>query len=168
MTRYQTLLLPGAAKMPMPSGVPSSRVRMGPLRGMGSCLTVGDTCSAARSADARDGAASCCAAGCFDQRRHRLLKASGRVARYKFMEAADFAVLGFILVQKCQAGLVKFLEELVPADLLQTLFLRAEIDAEDSRMSLLFGRFHRRRDAVPFLCPFLDFLMVCGGVAFAH
>src|ERR1700704_5947961 len=84
------------------------------------------------------------------------------------MEAADFPVLGFILVQECQAGLVEFLEELVPADLLQTLFLRAEIDAEDSRMSLLFGRFHRRRDAVPFLCPFLDLLMVCGGVAFAH
>src|SRR3981189_3294431 len=48
MTRYQTLLLPGAVKMPMPSGVPSSRARMGPLRGMGSCLTVGDTCSAAK------------------------------------------------------------------------------------------------------------------------
>jgi hypothetical protein len=44
------------------------------------------------------------------------------------MEAADFPVLGLILVQKCQAGLVKFLEELVPTDLLQTFFLRAEID----------------------------------------
>ncbi|MBV9462337.1 MAG: hypothetical protein JO141_33160 [Bradyrhizobium sp.] len=86
----------------------------------------------------------------------------------KFMEAADFAVLGAILVQECEIGFVEFLEELVPFDVVQSFILWTEIDPKDARVPIVFSRLDCRRTALPVGRPFPDDIMVGSGMAFAH
>src|SRR5436305_1689511 len=88
--------------------------------------------------------------------------------RNELMETADITVLGFFLIQKREFGFIKFFEELVPADFLQSLLLRPEIDAQNAGFSVFLGVLDRRRRAAPLLRPGSDFLVVRGGVAFAH
>jgi hypothetical protein len=93
---------------------------------------------------------------------------SAIIPRHEFMEATELAVFRFVLVQKLQVGLVEFLEKFVPADFFQTLFLRAEIDAENAGVPALSRLFHGRGRPVALLYPFLDLLTVRGGVTFTH
>ena len=94
---------------------------MVPSRGKASYLTIGETYSADKApahTRAREPESP--------RTRFELLAA---VACDELGEAADFSILGFILVQERQVGLFEFSEKLFPADFFETFFPRAEIDA---------------------------------------
>ena len=131
---------------------------MVPSRGKASYLTIGETYSA-------DKAPAHTRAREPESPRTRL-ELLAPVACDELVEATDFSILGFILVQERQVGLFEFSEKIFPADFFETFFPRAEIDAENSRMPIFFGFLHRRRHPVAVLGPFLDFLMIGGGMAF--
>jgi hypothetical protein len=84
------------------------------------------------------------------------------------VEAADFSVLGFVLIQELQVRLVEFFEEVVAADFYQGLFLRAEINPKEACMAASFGSLHSSWHAIALAHPFFDLGMVRRGVAFAH
>src|SRR5947208_250961 len=86
----------------------------------------------------------------------------------KLVEAAELSVLCLVLIQKLQMGLIEFLEKLVPADLFQTFFLRAEIDPENAGMAALLRCCHSRGHALTLINPLFDFVMVGSGMAFTH
>jgi hypothetical protein len=87
---------------------------MVPSRGKASYLTVAETYSAGKApahTRAREPESP--------RTRFELLAA---VACDELVEAADFSILGFILVQERQVGLFEFSEKLVLADFLRDLF----------------------------------------------
>jgi hypothetical protein len=84
------------------------------------------------------------------------------------VEPADVAVLGAILIQESEMRLVEFSEELVPFNSVEAFILRAEINPQDSGLSIRFRRFHGCRPPSPICRPFPDSIVVRRGVTFAH
>src|SRR5687768_3732082 len=87
------------------------------------------------------------------------------VAFDEFVEAAGFAVLRLVLVEKGQLVLVENLEEALPVDFLQSLFRLAEIYAQYAALAAVLDA---GRMAIALLRPFADFPGVGGGLGFAH
>jgi hypothetical protein len=86
----------------------------------------------------------------------------------ELVKAAEFTVLGMILVQEREIGLVEFLEEFVPIDLIQPFVFRAEIDPQDSCVSILFGRLCGGRSTLPLDSPSANDVVVRDRMTFAH
>jgi hypothetical protein len=84
------------------------------------------------------------------------------------VKSAQLSVLGTILVQEREFGLVEFAEKLIPLDRFEPIFLGAEIDPENSSVPILFGCAHRGRMSVALLRPFPDRFVVRGRFALAH
>src|SRR5689334_22549459 len=85
---------------------------------------------------------------------------------HKLVEPADLAILRLLLIQEFETGFVKLLEELVPADLLQSLIgLRlGEVDPQNAGFLIISpGPFDGRRLSAPFLDPVADRVVVGRG-----
>src|SRR3954465_10317906 len=102
---------------------------------------------------------------------HRLGPAAGHVviqlAPHEFVKAARLTVLGVVLVEEGNAGLVELGEEFVPADPVETVVGRIEIDAQDTGVSVLLRGLDRRGLSAALLCPFPDDVVAGGLLGFA-
>nr|GAJ37016.1 hypothetical protein BDOA9_0162340 [Bradyrhizobium sp. DOA9] len=83
------------------------------------------------------------------------------------MKPAYLTVLGPVLVQKRKTGLIEFVEKLVPADAVESLIRRIEIDPQDAGVPVLFRRLDRRRLPATFVDPFADCGVIGGLLGFA-
>jgi len=84
------------------------------------------------------------------------------------VKPAQLSILGTILIQERQIGLIEFAEKLVPFDFLKSIFRWAEVNPKDAGMPVLFGGSYRGRPPLALLCPFLDYLVISRGFAVAH
>src|SRR5581483_1643604 len=104
------------------------------------------------------------------RRRDRRQSAAFSVRRTmdEFVEPADLPVLGAILVQEREIGLIEFPEELVPVDRVEGLLSGFEVDAKDARVAVFLGGSNGRGTTAPLLRPFPDRIMLRGGYAVGH
>ena len=78
------------------------------------------------------------------------------------MKTAELAVLGPVLMEERDAGIVELLEKLVPADPIEAFIRRIEIDPQNACMSVLFRCLHGRGLATAFFRPSSnDVMAVC-------
>ncbi|MGY4461460.1 hypothetical protein ACVWYI_005420 [Bradyrhizobium sp. LB13.1] len=90
-----------------------------------------------------------------------------RSTSHEFVKAARFTVLGLVLVEEGNAGLVEFGEEFVPADPVEPFVGRIEIDAQDAGVSVLLRSLDRRGLSTALLRPFPDDVVAGGLLGFA-
>ncbi len=86
------------------------------------------------------------------------LYVSGGFAAHDLIEVAAIASRSFLLVEKRQPALIKFLEELFPGDRLQASFpaVPGKIDPEYTDVLARAGGLHVGRFAPALLCPAPD------------
>src|SRR4051812_16335806 len=88
---------------------------------------------------------------------------------HELIEPARAAIFGFVLIKKRQPVLVEDLEELIPANLLERVFLITEVDAQEAALpAIRAGAADNGWSAVALLDPFPDFVVVGRSFRGAH
>src|SRR5438067_4733181 len=96
----------------------------------------------------------------------------GRLAPDQLVEIALLSARRFLLMQQGEAGLVKFLKELLPGDFFERVILgmrrAGKFDSDDAWIVLGLGRAHRRRSSAARLCPFANLVVIGGDFCVGH
>ena len=96
----------------------------------------------------------------------------GRLAPDQLVEIALLSARRFLLMQQGEAGLVKFLKELLPGDFFERVILgmrrAGKFDADDAGIVLALGRAHSRRSSAARLCPFANLVVIGGDFCVGH
>src|SRR4051812_21826787 len=95
-------------------------------------------------------------------------RTEGSFAPHELVKPAQLSILGAVLIQKCQIGLVEFAEEFVPFDLVKSIFRRPKINPKNTCVPVLLGGANRGRPSVALFCPFLDDPVIRRRCAVAH
>src|SRR5215216_2664618 len=102
-----------------------------------------------------------------DRSRHRRVNSFARTS-HELVKPAQLSVLGAVLMQKREIGLVELAEEFVPFDFFKSIFRGSKINPKNTRVPVLFGGANRCRPPAALLCPFLDDLVIRRRCAVAH
>src|SRR5829696_7581222 len=87
---------------------------------------------------------------------------------HELVKPAELSVLGAVLMQKREIGLVELAEEFVPLDFFKLIFRGSKINPKNTRVPVLFGGADGCRPPVALFCPFFDDLVIRGRCAVAH
>jgi hypothetical protein len=83
----------------------------------------------------------------------------------ELVEPALSAAAGLILVQESEFVFIEYPEELVPFYWLEFVFGLTKVDPQDA---ILTPGSYNGGMAVPFFCPFADFVVIGGRLSFGH